>query len=173
MGQTAVLLSGFLCLSTTMAVAQEATITDVGWDTCARAPTRACVLSEALIHARSVDAADVREGQFERIVDLHAAAGNIRAAMEIAQGIPPGRVSRVKALLSIGSAQSRLDMASESKETFTNARQLADSLADQMTRAEALQLLAKAAGGLGMAAEASGALEDSLSRRKLGSKTRP
>jgi tetratricopeptide (TPR) repeat protein len=76
--------------------------------------------------------------------------------------IPSDQASRVTALRSIAAAQARLGMASEAKETFTQARQFADALADQLSRAEVLHSLAEGEAEAGMAAEATNTFEESL-----------
>jgi hypothetical protein len=92
-------------------------------------------LDEALVHALAIEPSEkdfngmfVRTTQLVQIAQAQAAAGNVQAALRIAQLIPSDQASRVIALRSIASAQARLGMASEAKETFTQARHLADTL---------------------------------------------
>jgi hypothetical protein len=96
-----------------------------------------------------------------KIAQAQAAAGNVQT-VRIAQLIPSDQASRVTTLGSIAAAQTRLGMASEAKETFTQARQFADVLADQLSRAEVLDSLARGEADAGMAAEATNTFEESL-----------
>jgi hypothetical protein len=96
-----------------------------------------------------------------KIAQAQAAAGKVQT-VRIAQLIPSDQASRVTALGSIAAAQTRLGMASEAKETFTQARQFADVLADQLSRAEVLHSLARGEADAGMAAEATNTFEESL-----------
>jgi hypothetical protein len=139
------------------------------WDSCLKAPTRACILDEALVHALAIEPSEkafdgtfVRTTQLGKIAQAQAAAGNVQAALRIAQLIPSDQGSRVTALGLIAAAQARLGMASEAKETFTQARHLADTLADQLSRAEVLHSLAQGEAEAGMAAEATNTFEESL-----------
>jgi tetratricopeptide (TPR) repeat protein len=139
------------------------------WDSCLKAPTRACILDEALVHAlaiepskKTLDGTFVRSTQLAKIAEAQAAAGNVQPALRIAQLIPSGQASRVTAWRSIAGAQARLGMASEAKETFTQARQFADALADQLSRAEVLHSLAEGEAEAGMGAEATNTFEESL-----------
>jgi hypothetical protein len=151
-----------------MTLAQEPT-PNTSWDACLKAPTRACILDEALVHALAIEPSEkdlngmfVRTTQLGKIAQAQAAAGNVQTALRIAQLIPSDQVSRVTALRSIATTQARLGMASEAKETFTQARQFADALADQLSRAEVLHSLAEGEAEAGMAAEATNAFEESL-----------
>jgi hypothetical protein len=144
-----------------MSVAQEPP-PSMSWDACLKAPTRACILDEALVHAlaiepsqKTLDGTFVRSTQLAKIAEAQAAAGNVQAALRIAQ-------SRVIAWRSIAGAQARLGMESEAKETFTQTHQLADALADQLSRAEVLYSLAQGEAEARLAAEATNAFEESL-----------
>jgi tetratricopeptide (TPR) repeat protein len=139
------------------------------WDACLKAPTRACILDEALVHAlaiepsqKTLDGTFVRSTQLAKIAEAQAAAGNVQAALRIAQLIPSGQASRVTAWRSIAGAQARLRMESEAKETFTQTHQLADALADQLSRAEVLYSLAQGKAEARMAAKGTNAFEESL-----------
>jgi tetratricopeptide (TPR) repeat protein len=151
-----------------MSLAQESP-GNTTWDSCLKAPTRACILDEALVHAlaiepfqKSLDGTFLRTTQLGKIARAQAAAGNVQTAFGIAQLIPSDQASRVTALRSIAAAQARLGMASEAKETFTQARQFADALADQLSRAEVLHSLAEGEAEAGMAAEATNTFGESL-----------
>ncbi len=140
-----------------------------GWETCLQAPTRACILDEALVHALAIEPSEkdldgtfVRTTQLVKIAETQAAAGNVQTALRIAQLIPSDQASRVTALRSIAAAQAGRGMASEAKETFTQARQFADALADQLSHAEVLHSLAQGEAEAGMAAEATNTFEESL-----------
>jgi tetratricopeptide (TPR) repeat protein len=142
-------------------VAQEfATLTS--WDTCLKAPTRTCILDEALIHALAVEPSENRTGQLGSIAEAYAAAGNVQAALRAAQSIPPDQASRVTALRSIAAAQARLGLAGDAKETFIQARQRADALKGQLSRAEVLHSLDQAEAEAGMGDDATGTFEESL-----------
>ena len=108
----------------------------------------------ALVHALAVEPSENRAAGLGTIAEAQAAAGNVGAALRIAQLIPSDQASRIAALRSIAGAQARLGMASEAKETFTQAHQLAEARANQLGRAEVLYSLAQAEAEAGMAAEA-------------------
>src|SRR5712691_2566194 len=57
---------------------------NTSWDTCLKAPTRACLLDEALVHALSAEPSPSRAIQLGNIAEAQAAAGNVQAAMRIA-----------------------------------------------------------------------------------------
>jgi tetratricopeptide (TPR) repeat protein len=140
-----------------------------GWETCLQAPTRACILDEALVHSLAIEPSEkdfngmfVRTTQLVQIAQAQGSAGNVQTALRLAQLIPSDQASRVTALGLIAAAQARLGMASEAKETFTQARQFADALADQLSHAEVLHSLAQGEAEAGMAAEATNTFEESL-----------
>jgi tetratricopeptide (TPR) repeat protein len=142
---------------------------NTSWDACLKAPTRACILDEALVHALAIEPSEkdldgtfLRTTQLGKVAEAQAAADNVQAALRITQLIPSGQASRVTALRSIAGAQARLGMASEAKETFTQARRFADALADQLSRAEVLHSLTQGEAEAGMAAEATNTFEESL-----------
>jgi tetratricopeptide (TPR) repeat protein len=133
-----------------------------GWDTCHKAPTLACLLDEALMLALLVKPATRGATELGNIAEAWAAAGNIQMAMRVAQSIPSDQRSRVSALRSIASAQAHLGLTAEARDTFSQARQLADSLEDRLNRAEALKSVAQGEAEAGMAAEAASTFEASL-----------
>jgi tetratricopeptide (TPR) repeat protein len=136
-----------------------------GWETCLQAPTRACILDEALVHALAIEPSGNRTAQLgtiAMIAEAQAAAGNVEAALHIAQSIPSDRTLRITPLRAIASAQARLGVAGDAKETFIQARQLADSLPTQLGRAEVLLSLAQAEAEAGLMAEATKAFAESL-----------
>jgi tetratricopeptide (TPR) repeat protein len=133
---------------------------DPNWDTCLKAPTRACLLDEALIGALSVK--PVISSQLSAIAEAQASAGNIQTALRIAHSIASDQRSRVTALASIARAQASLGLANDANETFVEARQLAVSLGDQLNRAEGLLSVGQAETDAGMKAEAVSAFAESL-----------
>jgi tetratricopeptide (TPR) repeat protein len=144
-----------------ISIAQEPT-TSTSRDACQKAPTRACLLYEALTRALSVEPSAPWTTLLGNVAETQAAAGDLQTALRVVQLIPSGQMSRVTALRSIASAQARLGSTTEAKETFIEARQFADDLADQLSRAEMLHSVAKAEAEAGMAAEANSAFEASL-----------
>ena len=62
---------------------------DASWDACRKAPTRACILDEAILLALSVEPSLRRPTQLGKLAELEAAIGNVPAALGIAQSIPP------------------------------------------------------------------------------------
>jgi tetratricopeptide (TPR) repeat protein len=140
-------------------MAQDAAA-NAGWDACRQAPTRNCILEEALTAMRSVKSSPQSALQLGKVAEAQAAAGNIQGALEIARSIPyyeapdQEQSPRVAALLAIADAQARRGREDEAKETLIEARRVANSLKDQLGRAEALQSISVAQAGRGMAAEA-------------------
>jgi tetratricopeptide (TPR) repeat protein len=149
-------------MSAATAIAQEPPTANPRLDACVAAPTRACVLDEALIRVRAIEPAEARAGQLAKIADAYADAGNIQAALQVVQSMPADPAERLDALHAIAGAQARAGRASEAKETFIAARELAESIVDQLRRAEALQSLAKAQAEAGMATEAASAVARSV-----------
>src|SRR5712671_5048822 len=135
---------------------------DASWDACRKAPTRACILDEAILLALSVEPSLRRPTQLGKLAELQAAIGNVPAALGIAQSIPPDQPSRVTALSSIGGAQARLGQTNEAKETFDQAHQIALALKDQLDSAEVLQTIAEAEAKAGLTTEAASTLQESL-----------
>jgi tetratricopeptide (TPR) repeat protein len=125
---------------------------DADWDRCVKAPTRACILDEALLRALSIGPTASR--QFGEIAEAQASAGNLQTALRIAHSIPSNQRPRVTALRSIARAQASVGLANEAKATFIEAHQLAAALVDQLDGAEALLSIAQAEAETGMAAEA-------------------
>ena len=119
-------------------------------------------MDEALVHALAVVPSENRTAQLGTIAEAQAAAGNVEAALRIAQLIPSDQASRIAALRSIAGAQARRGMASQAKETFTQAYELAEARASQLGRAEVLYSLAQGEAEAGMAAEATNTFEESL-----------
>ena len=118
-------------------------VTSTSWDTCRAAPSRACLLDEALTRTLSVAPSARLASQLGTIAEAWAAAGNIQTALRIAPLIPSDQASRVTALRSIAGAQARLGLTAEAREMFSQARQIADALEDQLSRAEALKSVAQ------------------------------
>jgi tetratricopeptide (TPR) repeat protein len=146
-------------------LAQDGATVSVDWDTCAKSPTRACLLDEALLRALSVrPAASSQVGSIGEIAEMQASGGHIETALRIAHSIPPDQKARVTALDSIGRAQATLGLTNEAKDTFAQAHQLASSLADQLDGAEALLSVAKAEAEAAMATDAVSIFAESLQR---------
>jgi hypothetical protein len=135
----------------------------IDWETCIVAPTRACVLDEALIAARSAEPFQGGAEQLGKIAEAQAASGNLQVALEIAHSIPFGGEGpilsgeerpRIAALVAIAGAQSRSGLASDARETLMQARRLAYALKDRLGRAEALQSIGEGESEVGMVTEA-------------------
>jgi tetratricopeptide (TPR) repeat protein len=137
------------------------------------APTRARVLDEALIAARSAepfrdDAYDLYKiaEALGEIAKAQAASGNLQVALQIAHSIPFEQVlpaeerPRITALLAIAGAQSRRGLASDAKETLSQARRLAYALREQLERAEALLSIGKGETEAGMLTEAEATFQE-------------
>jgi hypothetical protein len=151
----AIVILALACCTNSVAQGAEA-----DWDKCLQAPTRACILDEALISALLVGpAASYQIGQ---VAEAQASAGNIETALRIAHSIPPGQKPRVTALRSIARAQASRGSVNEARQTFIEAHQLADALEDPLSRAELLQSIAQAEADAGMAAEPTGTCQASL-----------
>jgi tetratricopeptide (TPR) repeat protein len=136
------------------------------WERCHNAPMRACLLDEALTRALSVGPSVSRAYLLGTIAEAQAAAGDVQKALQIAESIPRDQAPRVTALRAVAGAQARLGLTSEARETFSQARQLADLLEDQVTRAEALKSIAQAQAEAGMTAEAADSFEVTLAVAK-------
>jgi tetratricopeptide (TPR) repeat protein len=134
----------------------------VDWETCVAAPTRVCVLEEALIAALSAGPSQGGALQLGKIVEAQAASGNLQVALEIAQSIPSGEQPRITALAAIAGAQSRHGLASDAGETLTQARRLAYALKNQLERAEALQSIGESESEAGMVTEAEATFRETL-----------
>jgi hypothetical protein len=109
------------------------------WETCLQAPTRACILDQALIDALSIALSADRASTLATVAEAQAAAGDFQAAFHTAQSIPYDQAPHVSALKSIAVAQVRLGMLDAARATLIEARQLANALVDQLNRAEMLQ----------------------------------
>jgi tetratricopeptide (TPR) repeat protein len=144
----------------------QAPATSPSWETCQQAPTRTCLLDEALTRALSISPSTPRGFRLGSIAQAQAAAGNIEKALQILESIPPDHASRLGVLRAVASAQARLGPTTVARETFSNARQLADSLDDQLSRAEALKSIAEAQAEAMMMAEAADTFEETLAVAK-------
>jgi tetratricopeptide (TPR) repeat protein len=107
-----------------------------------------------------------RARQLGTIAEAQAAAGDVQKALQITESIPSDQAARVAALRAVASAQARLGLMSEGRETFRQSRLLADLLDDQVSRAEALKSIAQAQAEAGMTAEAAGTFEAALAVAK-------
>src|ERR1700719_4870410 len=61
---------------------------NTSWETCLKAPTRGCILDEALVHTLAVEPYENRAAGLGTIAEAQAAAGNVGVALRIAQLIP-------------------------------------------------------------------------------------
>ena len=153
------------CLSCAPAVAESADGSP-GWEACLKAPTRACVLDEALFAVQSFIAPDRqpplepaevrahRAAPLATIAEAYANAGNVQAALRVAGSIPSDHPALVSALRVIAGAEAKLGLENQAKQTFVTVHLLADSLADPLGHAEALQAIATAEAEAGLATEA-------------------
>jgi hypothetical protein len=142
----------------------QGTAANPGWETCLQAPTRTCILDQARIDALSVEPSVVRAGTLVTIAEAQAAVGDLQAAWQTAQSIPPDQAPHVTALRSIAAEQVQLGMTTEVRETVRRAHQLANALTDQLARAESLQSIGLAETESGMTTEAAEAFRESLPR---------
>jgi len=133
---------------------------DSDWATCLNAPSRSCILDEALIRALLVGPAASRE--LGEIAELQASAGNLELARRIAQSIPPDQRARFTALAAVVRAQVNRGEAREAEQTLIQAHRLADAMPDRLTHAEALLTIGQAEADTGLAAEASSTLAESV-----------
>jgi len=99
------------------------------------------------------------------IAEAQATAGNLQKVLQIAEAIPSDQASRVSAFRALASAQARVGLMTEARETFSQARQLAGSL-DDLSRAEALKSIAQAQADAGMTVEATDMFEAALGLAK-------
>jgi tetratricopeptide (TPR) repeat protein len=130
------------------------------WPTCLNAPSRACILDEALIRALLVGPAASRE--LGEIAELQVAMGNLELARRIEQSIPSDQRARVIALAAIVRAQVGSGNAGEAEQTLIQAHRLAGAMQDRLTRAEALLTIGQAEADAGRAAEATRTLSESV-----------
>ena len=137
------------CLSQGMADAQD---TVAQWDTCMKAPVRACILDEALALALAVEGR-WRADALGRIAEAWAKAGDIDQALRVATLIPGS--SRTFALVAVAGAQAKAGR-------FEEALQLAYSFEDRRQQAESLYAIAKAQAESGAVAEAGVTFEQAL-----------
>src|SRR5215467_5657792 len=86
------------------------------WDTCNRAPTRACLLDEALMLALSAAPSTIRALLLGGIAEAQATAGNLQKVLQIAEAIPSDQASRVSAFRALASAQARVGLMTEARE---------------------------------------------------------
>jgi hypothetical protein len=132
------------------------------WPTCLNAPSRACILDEALMRALLVGPAASRE--LGEVAELQAVAGNLELAQRIAQSMPPEQRARVIALGAIVRAQLGSGDAGGAEQTLMQAHRVADAMQDRLTRAEALLSIGQAEADAGMAAEVTRTLSDSVTQ---------
>src|SRR3954453_11777342 len=100
------------------------------WSSCLNAPSRACILDEALIRALLIGPAASRE--LGDIAELQAVAGNLELARRIAQSIPPDQRARFTALAAVVRAQVTRGEAREAEQTLIQAHRLADAMQDRL-----------------------------------------
>jgi hypothetical protein len=163
----------FAFLGCFAAVAQNSD-TASNWKACATAPTRACVLDQALalvLSYRTVTDQPPAEPttpgaliavQLKSIAESYANAGDIEAALRVAASISEDHRSLVSALCVIASSQVKLGRPSDAKETLVRVRLVAAQIKDPLDRAEALQFIGKTEAEAGMATEGSSTFEQAL-----------
>jgi hypothetical protein len=102
-----------MCLSHGVADAQ-----DVGtpWDTCLKAPVRACILDEALALALSINGKGQRARLLRDITEAWAKGGDLYQASRVALLIPDGPPMSV--LLAIAEAQAKAGRRKDAGETI-------------------------------------------------------
>jgi hypothetical protein len=105
-----------VCLSHGVADAQAAATT---WDTCLKAPARACVLDEALDLALSINAKGQRAHLLGNITRAWAKGGDLYQASRVAILIPDGPSMSV--LLAIAEAQVKAGRRKDAGETIARA----------------------------------------------------
>jgi tetratricopeptide (TPR) repeat protein len=139
------LASLLVCLSHGVADAQ-----DVGtpWETCLKAPVRACVLDEALALALpiglprdrarllgSIMEAWAKGGDLDQALRVAKLDGDVNQALRVVKLVPDG--PPITALLAIAEAQEKAGRRKDAGETIERALQLAYSLKELLAIAEA------------------------------------
>jgi len=132
------------------------------WALCLKAPSRDCILDEALMRALLVGPAASQE--LGDIAGMQAAAGHLELAQRIAQSIPGEQRARVIALGAIVRAQLGRGEAGDAEQTLAQAHRVADAMQDRLTRAEALLSIGQVEADAGMAAAASRTFSDSVAQ---------
>jgi hypothetical protein len=146
-----------MCLSHGVADAQ-----DVGtpWDTCLKAPVRACVLDEALALALSIDAKGQRARLLGDITEAWAKGGDLYQALRAALLIPDGPPMSV--LLAIAEAQAKAGRRKDAGETIARALERAYSSKDRLAQAHWLHAIARIQMETGATAEAAVTFDQAL-----------
>jgi tetratricopeptide (TPR) repeat protein len=146
-----------VCLSHAVAHAQ-----DVGtlWDTCLKAPVRACVLDEALALALPIDAKQQRANLLGSITEAWAKGGDVDQALRVAKLIPEG--PPIFVLHAIAEAQAKAGRRKDAGETIEQALELAYSLKDRLQQAYWLDAIARTQMETGATAEAAVTFDQAL-----------
>ena len=122
------------------------------WGTCVKAPTRSCVLGEALAAASAPE--NPSSGQLLRIAQAYVRAGNIDITFQIIPLIRGDGVARASALRSIASAEARSGRIDRARDLFAQALLLAESIESPLARAETTLSIAGDEEEAGFTAEA-------------------
>jgi tetratricopeptide (TPR) repeat protein len=146
-----------MCLSHGVADAQ-----DVGtpWDTCLKAPVRACILDEALALALSINGKGQRARLLRDITEAWAKGGDLYQASRVALLIPDGPPMSV--LLAIAEAQAKAGRRKDAGETIERVLDRAYPLKDRLERAQWLHAISKAQTQTGATTEAAVTFDQAL-----------
>jgi tetratricopeptide (TPR) repeat protein len=152
-----------VCHSLGVVQAQDAgTPAGASWDTCLRAPVRACILDEALMLALPVDGNVRRAALLESVAEAWAKAGDVDQAMRVVKLIPDGHVLSVWILRAIAEAQAKAGRRKDAGETIEQALQRAYSLKDRLQQAQWLHSIARTQMESGATAEAAVTFDQAL-----------
>ena len=109
-------------------MAQDAgTPAGVSWDTCLKAPVRACILGRALTLVLPVEGNLRRGALLDSIAAVWAKAGDLDQALRVVKLIPDSHVLSISTIGAIAEAQAKLGLMKDAGETFEQALQLAYS----------------------------------------------
>jgi hypothetical protein len=135
---------------------------DVGtpWETCPKAPVRACVLDEALDLALSINAKGQRAGLLRNITEALAKGGDLYQASRVAILIPDG--PPMDLLLAIADAQAKAGRRKDAGETIARVLDRAYPIEDRLLRAQWLHAISKAQTQTGATAEAAVTFDQAL-----------
>jgi hypothetical protein len=100
-------------------------VTNASRDDCVEAPTRACLLDEALIAALSTEPSDDSATQLQKIAEAQTARKRHGRLSD--RAFDPARPqARANAMVAIAGAQVRRGVADDAKETLVQGRRLTD-----------------------------------------------
>ena len=122
------------------------------WDACIAAPTRSCVLREALVTASA--SATPSSYQLGRIAEAYVRAGDIDTAFRIIPLIHGDGPARASVLRSVASAEAKNGRIDKARDIFAQALLLADTIEAPLARVEARLSIAKDEEAAGFMAEA-------------------